>query len=123
MPKTLHFIFGDQLSLNLSSLRHFDKNHDVILMCEVMKEATYVLHHPKKIAFIFSAMRHFVLELQGLGYEVDYVKLDDEKNSGSFEGELQRAISRHNPQKIIITEPSEYRVLDKVLKWQELYKI
>jgi deoxyribodipyrimidine photolyase-related protein len=123
MPKTLHFIFGDQLSLNLSSLHHFDKNHDVILMCEVMKEATYVLHHPKKIAFIFSAMRHFVLELQGLGYEVDYVKLDDEKNSGSFEGELQRAISRHNPQKIIITEPSEYRVLEEVLKWQESYKI
>jgi len=123
MPKTLHFIFGDQLSLNLSSLRHFDKNHDVILMCEVMKEATYVLHHPKKIAFIFSAMRHFVLELQGLGYEVDYVKLDDEKNSGSFEGELQRAISRHSPQKIIITEPSEYRVLEEVLKWQESYKI
>ncbi len=123
MPKTLHFIFGDQLSLNLSSLRHFDKNHDVILMCEVMKEASYVLHHPKKIAFIFSAMRHFVLELQGLGYEVDYIKLDDEKNSGSFDGELQRAILRHNPQKIIITEPSEYRVLDKVLKWQESYKI
>jgi len=123
MQKTLHFIFGDQLSLNLSSLREFDKNRDVILMCEVMEEANYVWHHPKKIALIFSAMRHFALELQGLGYEVDYVKLDDEKNSGSFDGELQRAISRHNPQKIIITEPSEYRVLDKVLKWQELYKI
>ncbi len=123
MQKTLHFIFGDQLSLSLSSLRHFDKNRDVILMCEVMEEASYVWHHPKKIALIFSAMRHFALELKGLGYEVDYVKLDDEKNSGSFDGELQRAISRYNPQKIIITEPSEYRVLDKVLKWQELYKI
>ncbi len=123
MQKTLHFIFGDQLSLNLSSLRHFDKNRDVILMCEVTKEASYVLHHPKKIALIFSSMRHFALELQGLGYEVDYIKLDDEKNSGSFDGELQRAILRHNPQKIIVTEPSEYRVLDKVLKWQELHKI
>jgi len=123
MQKTLHFIFGDQLSLNLSSLRHFDKNRDVILMCEVAEEASYVWHHPKKIALIFSSMRHFALELQGLGYEVDYIKLDDEKNSGSFDGELQRAILRHNPQKIIITEPSEYRVLDQVLKWQELHKI
>ena len=54
MQKTLHFIFGDQLSLSLSSLRHFDKNRDVILMCEVMEEASYVWHHPKKIALIFS---------------------------------------------------------------------
>jgi deoxyribodipyrimidine photolyase-related protein len=71
MQKTLHFIFGDQISSNLSSLREFDKKHDVILMCEVTKEASYVWHHPKKIALIFSAMRHFALELQGLGYEVD----------------------------------------------------
>ena len=123
MAKNLHFIFGDQLSLSLASLCNFDKKHDVILMCEVMEEATYAWHHPKKIALIFSAMRHFALELEGLGYVVDYVKLDDQKNSGSFDGELQRAIKRNNPQKIIVTEPSEYRVLQNVLQWSEKYKI
>lgn len=123
MAKNLHFIFGDQLSLLLLKLHNFDKKHDVILMCEVMEEATYAWHHPKKIALIFSAMRHFALELEGQGYVVDYVKLDDEKNSQSFDGELQRAIKRHNPQKIIAVEPSEYRVLQNVLQWSEKYKI
>lgn len=119
MQKILHLIFGDQLSLSLLSLREIDKNNDVILMCEVMQEASYVWHHPKKIALIFSAMRHFASELALQGFKVDYVKLDDEKNSGSFDGELQRAITAHNPQKILLIEPSEHRVFNKVLQWQK----
>ncbi len=55
----LVFILGDQLSEGLSSLEGFDRARDRVLMVEVMEEATYVRHHPKKIAFIFSAMRHF----------------------------------------------------------------
>ena len=45
-------------------------------MVEVQEEATYVRHHKKKIAFLFSAMRHFADELRGLGWKVDYVTLD-----------------------------------------------
>ena len=123
IQKKLAFIFGDQLSFSLPIFREIDKNHDVILMCEVMEEATYAWHHPKKIALIFSAMRHFAKELEEAGFKIDYIKLDDEKNSQSFDGELQRAIKRHNPQKIILTEPSEYRVFSNVIKWQENYKI
>ena len=52
-------LLGDQLSLNMSSLQHIDKARDHVLMAEVKEEATYVKHHKKKIAFIFSAMRHF----------------------------------------------------------------
>ena len=44
MPSIRHLIFilGDQLSPNLASLRDADPAQDVILMCEVMAEATYV---------------------------------------------------------------------------------
>ena len=79
--KTLRFILGDQLSQNISSLRDCDKSNDIILMCEVMAEATYVKHHKKKIAFLFSAMRHFAEELEAQGHHVRYIKLDDEHNS------------------------------------------
>ncbi len=123
MIKNLHFIFGDQLSHSLLNLRHGDKENDVILMCEVNEEASYVWHHVKKIAFIFCAMRHFAQELREQGFRVEYVKLDDEKNSGSFDGELARAIEKYQPQKISLTEPSEYRVWQKVLHWQKIYKI
>ncbi|MFM7558069.1 MAG: cryptochrome/photolyase family protein, partial [Alphaproteobacteria bacterium] len=43
--------------------------------------------------------------------KVFYKKLDDEKNFSSFDKELDNFILKHQPQKIILTEPSEYRVL------------
>ena len=49
---------------------------------------------------------------------VDYVSFEDEGNSGDFTGELQRAIVRHAPQRVIVTEPGEWRVLDLMRNWQ-----
>lgn len=121
--QNLHLIFGDQLSHNLTNFVNFDLKNDVVLMCEVIEEASYVAHHPKKIAFIFSAMRHFALELQEKGAQVEYTKFDDDDNLGSFDEELKKAIKKYNPQKIILTEPSEYRVWQKVLVWQKEFKI
>ena len=63
MP-SLILILGDQLNKNISSLKHANKDEDIVLMCEVVSEATYVKHHKKKIAFILSAMRHFSVELK-----------------------------------------------------------
>ena len=59
MTKSLILILGDQLSRTLSPLMTGTKSTDVVLMVEVSEEATYVPHHKKKIAFLFSAMRHF----------------------------------------------------------------
>lgn len=47
------FVLGDQLSPWLSSLEDVDPDRDIVLMCEFIKEATYVWHHKKKIVFIF----------------------------------------------------------------------
>lgn len=63
--RSLIFVLGDQLSMSLSSLGGADPGQDVILMCEVLEEASYVQHHKLKIALIFSAMRHFAQELSG----------------------------------------------------------
>ena len=72
-------VLGDQLSPSLASLQHVDRSKAVILLMEVWDEATDVRHHKKKIAFIFSAMRHFAEELRSDGWSVDYVALDDPK--------------------------------------------
>ena len=74
---------SDQLSKDISSLNGCIKSEDTILICEVLNEATYVKHHKKKIAFLFSARRHFSMELQESGYRVSYIKLEDNQNSGS----------------------------------------
>ena len=108
-------ILGDQLSQSLSALKAADKKRDVVLMAEVLGEASYVAHHPKKIALIFAAMRKFALELEGAGWRVDYVKLDSEGNSGTLTGELERAMARHGADDALTTEAGEWRVRDDLL--------
>ena len=115
----LILVLGDQLSPTLSSLRQGDRKMDRVLMVEVQEEATYVRHHKKKIAFLFSAMRHFAEELRKTGWTVDYVRLDDSDNTGSFTKEIARATDRLAPDRIIVTEPGEWRVLHAMQTWSE----
>lgn len=117
---SLRLILGDQLSHSLSALDGLASD-DVVLMMEVMEEATYVRHHKQKIAFLFSAMRHFAQELREKGLCVDYVKLDDKGNSGSFTGEVERAFKRHKVERVITTEPGEWRVLEMMRQWEARY--
>ena len=117
--KNLRFILGDQLSHRISALEGADPETDVILMVEVDAEARSVRHHKKKISFILSAMRAFGDELAARGFVVDYVKLDDGGNSGTFTGELMRALERHKPDQVVLTEASEWRVLEMQRGWLE----
>jgi len=91
---------------------------DVILFVEVSGETRHVPHHPQKIAFILSAMRHFSAELASEGLRVEHVRWDDPENTGSFGGELARAVARHRPERLVLTEPSEWRVAEMVRTWQ-----
>lgn len=117
MARTLRLVLGDQLSRQISSLADINSQDDIVLMCEVMGEVTYVRHHKRKVAFILSAMRHFAAELGGDGIKVDYVKLDDPGNTGSFAGEVARAIERHAVDRVVVTSPGEYRVLADIQHW------
>jgi len=111
-------VLGDQLSPDLSSLSAGDPGRDLVLMCEVAEETTYVGHHKQKLVFILSAMRHFAEELRQAGWAVDYVELTDEGNSGSFAGEVARAGRRHEVAGILVTEPGEWRVLADIEGWE-----
>jgi deoxyribodipyrimidine photolyase-related protein len=120
---TLRFILGDQLTRGVSALAGLDPARDVVLMAEVHDEAMYVRHHKQKIAFLFSAMRHFADALRKDGVTVDYVKLEDAGNTQSFTGELERAVRRHNASEVIVTEPGEWRVWEMMLDWRETLPI
>jgi len=110
----LVLILGDQLSTAISSLDNFDKKTDTIIMIEAVSEASYVPHHPKKIIFIFSAMRHFAAQLQNSGYHVNYSKLDDKENKQSISGEIIRIFKKSKFDKVIVTKPGEYRLLEEI---------
>ena len=119
--RTLRFVLGDQLSRGLSALADLDAERDVVLLVEVHEEATYVRHHQQKIALVLSAMRHFADDLRAEGVAVDYVRLDDPANTGSFTGELGRALLRHAADRVVVTEPGEWRVLEMVRNWNEAF--
>ena len=118
MAGALRLVLGDQLSEGLSSLSDLELQADVVLMAEVIEEVTYVKHHKRKVAFLFSAMRHFAETLRAGGVTVDYVRLDDPENSRSFSGEVARAASRHQVDRLVVTEPGEHRVLQAMRDWQ-----
>ena len=110
-------VLGDQLSPALSSLADRSRNDTVVLMMEVADETTYVRHHQAKIALNLSAMRHFAEDLRAQGWQVDYVALDDPDNTGSFTGEVQRAVQRHGARGVEVTEPGEWRVRQMFDGW------
>lgn len=110
--RNLILILGDQLSPAISSLAAADPSHDRILMAELDEEAGYVPHHRKKIAFLFSAMRHFAEELREAGWRVDYVRLDDPDNRGGFNDQLAHSVARLQPQRVVVTHPGEWRVAE-----------
>ena len=114
-------VLGDQLSPGLSSLADVDRREAVVLMMEVAEETRYVRHHKQKIAYILSAMRHHAEALRAAGWRVDYVALDDADNTGSFTGEVARAIARHAPDRIVVTEAGEWRVAAMLDGWQTLF--
>ncbi len=118
-PASLRFVLGDQLSRTVSSLADAEPGKDIVLMAEVAEEATHVRHHKKKIAFLFSAMRHFAEDLRAEGFTVEYLRLDAPGTPRTFGAVLQAAVLRHTPDRVILTEPSEYRVLQAARKWQE----
>ena len=107
----LALVLGDQLSSGLSALLKTDKAQDIVVMAEVIGEAAYVPHHPKKIAFTFAAMRKFAEALRAQGWTVAYTKLDDPENTGSVTGELIRRAAEYEAVGVVYTEPGEWRLI------------
>ena len=128
--RRLVLVLGDQLSLNLSSLAGAPPKDCTVLMAEVGAEVGYAPHHAKKLALLFSAMRHHAERLRAAGYRVDYVTLDDPANAQSLPGELERAYARLGPfEEVVVTRPGEWRVQETLdalrdsgalpLRWEE----
>lgn len=118
----LRVILPDQISESISSLDG-STDRDKVLICEIIENINYVHHHPKKIAFLFSAMRHFAEELSKKGLRISYVKFDDEHNTSNLTEELKKAITKFKPERVVITEPSEYHILTISKEWHKIFNL
>ena len=113
--RNLILILGDQLDANSSAFDGFDKQSDAVWMVEVEAEAKHVWSHKARIAIFLAAMRHFRDALAKQGITVHYRQLDDAGNQGDFAAELKAAARKHQPERLIVTQPGEWRV-QEVLK-------
>jgi deoxyribodipyrimidine photolyase-related protein len=112
--RNLVLILGDQLDHQSAALNGFDNRLDLIWMAEVAQESEHVPSSKIRTALFLSAMRHFAQAQRELGRSVEYVPLDDPHNTQTLAGELGRAIERHQPEQVLMTEPGDYRVLQAI---------
>ncbi|KJV44315.1 cryptochrome/photolyase family protein [Acinetobacter indicus] len=107
-------ILGDQLHHQLATLKALDRTQDVILMAEVVEEATYVTHHPQKIALIFSAMRHFAKELKAEGWRVRYHAFQSDSPIRSLLDFVESQQQLLPVTELVITNCGEYRLQQQI---------
>lgn len=112
--RNLVIVLGDQLDPAGAALDGFDLAKDVLWMAEVAEESTHVWSSKVRSALFLSAMRHYREARRAEGRVVHYVELEDPGNTGSLGLELARAIVVLKPERLIVTEPGDWRV------WREL---
>jgi deoxyribodipyrimidine photolyase-related protein len=112
--RNLVVVLGDQLDHGSAAFDGFDPRLDAVWMAEVKEEATHVWAHKLRIAFFFSAMRHFRAELEENGLRVRYHALtaDDARDRGSSFAEVLRGdVGDLQPERLVVVMPGDYRVL------------
>lgn len=109
MIKELRLILGDQLNINHS---WFKSQSDEILyvMVESLSELSYVKQNAIKIQIFFKAMRIFADQLEKLGHNVHYLKLDDLENQQSFSENFEFISKKYNCFHWSAQHPDEYRL-------------
>ncbi|MCL4109005.1 UNVERIFIED_CONTAM: hypothetical protein GTU68_052643 [Idotea baltica] len=111
--RNLVVVFGDQLDHSSAAFDDFDKQNDAVWMAEVEEEVTHVWCHKLRIAYFFSAMRHFRNECKSRGRSVQYHEMQphpSDDRGRSFVEVLTKDIRKHTPETLVMVEPGDDRV-------------
>ncbi|MEW6118937.1 MAG: cryptochrome/photolyase family protein [Pseudomonadota bacterium] len=109
--RNLVLVLGDQLNRDASAWEGFDPGADCAWMAEVAEESTHVWSAKARIALFLSAMRHFAADLRADGVPLIYHDLDAHPD---FASALVATLTISRPQKIVVTEPGDWRVLRSI---------
>jgi deoxyribodipyrimidine photolyase-related protein len=110
----LVLVLGDQLNQDASAFMDFDAQQDAVWMAEVDEESTHVKSSKQRTTLFLSAMRHFADDLRKKKWPLIYSVIDEPGNSGTLAGELDQAITKTRPTKLIMTAPGDWRVLQSL---------
>ena len=108
---TLHhvYVLGDQLSLQVGPLSRLNPSKTVVLMVESLERGRSVPFHKQKLGLVYSAMRHFKLELEAAGFRVNY-----QSCAKWIEG-VQAHLEQYPGAKLLLMQPADFGV-DAVLQ-------
>ncbi|MEM7146562.1 MAG: cryptochrome/photolyase family protein [Verrucomicrobiota bacterium] len=115
--QTLRIILGDQLNRDSAIFDNFAPESDLFWMAEVPEETEHVWCHQLRIAFFFSAMRHFKAELDKDDFPSIYHKFPDrseEPKHSSFSDRLAIDIDEFKPAKLQCVRPGDWRVMEQI---------
>jgi len=112
--RNLVVVLGDQLNADAAAFDEFDDDQDAVWMAEVTEESTHVWTNKPRIAVFLAAMRHFRDDRQGEGKRVIYQELRKNSKDGALAEQLVRDLKQSKPEKVVLTRPGEFRVLESL---------
>ncbi len=111
--RNLVIVFGDQLDNKSEAFEGFDSKRDIVWIAENEHETTHVWSHKLRIAFFFSAMRHFRDRLIKKGFQVRYHELSESKRRDrgrNFAEILKADAAELKPERLVSVEAGAWRV-------------
>ena len=107
--KTLRLILGDQLNIKHSWFKE-SNNNVIYCLFEMRQETDYVKHHIQKVIGFFAAMRQFVEDLNEQGHNVEYFKINDDRNTQTLTNNISLLLKKHHIENFEYILPDEYRL-------------
>lgn len=96
------WILGDQLYPNQAALKQCtNKTNTFVIIIESLDYIQVRPYHQQKLVLIWSAMRHFALELRATGWQVTYTTSDN------FETPLTNWIKANKITEILVMKPND----------------
>lgn len=111
--RNLVIVLGDQLDPHSAAFDGFAAGEDRIWMAELPAESEHVWSHKTRTALFLSAMRHFADALDHRRYAPRYLKLREHPHH-DFKGALTHEIRTLDPERLVVVEPGDHRVLGEI---------
>ena len=107
------WILGDQLSQQQAALAAQDRRRCRVLLIESTGVLAWRAYHRQKLVLVWSAMRHFAVDLVQAGWQVDSIE------SSSFSEALRQWSREHGITELHVMEPAERPFRDAITRlWQ-----
>jgi deoxyribodipyrimidine photolyase-related protein len=103
------YVLGDQLNLQVGPLAKLEPSQTIVLMVESLERGLSVPFHKQKLGLVYSAMRHFKLELERAGFTVNY------QSCAKWIDGIRAHLERYPGAKLTLMQPADHGV-DEILR-------